>query len=198
MTAYLIASMNVHDPDTYEDYKAQVPAHIEAHGGRYIVRGGACDVVEGSWPAQRIAVLEFPDFDAANAFVDDPAYAPVAAIRHRASDSHIWIVEGTDGGQTADGMHAFLLANVRMTDTEAYKPYAAQVPAIVSASGGEFLARGGRTRSADGGMELDRLVILGFKNLAAAKAFHGGEAYGPLIKIRQSASDSNVAIVEGL
>ncbi len=198
MTAYLIASMNVHSPDIYEDYKAEVPAHIKAHGGRYIVRGGACDVVEGTWPAERIAVLEFPDFDSANAFVDDPAYAPVAAIRQRAAESHLWIVEGHDSGATADGLHAFLIANVRMTDPEAYKPYAEQVPAVMADAAGTFLARGGATRSVEGGMALDRLVIVGFRDLGAVRAFHGGDAYAPLIKIRRSASDSNVVIVEGL
>ncbi|MBS28598.1 MAG: hypothetical protein CL566_06690 [Alphaproteobacteria bacterium] len=198
MPAYLIAMIDAHDADAYEEYKQTVPALIEKHGGRYIVRGGASDVVEGTWPDGRIVALEFPDLDSANGFVDDPTYAPVAAIRQRTTTSHIWMTEGPEGGSTAEGMHGYLLANVTMTDMEAYKPYADQVPAVLAGAGGTYLARGGQTRSVEGGMALDRLVIVGFADTAAARAFHGGEAYAPLIPIRRAASDSHVVIVEGL
>lgn len=198
MSAYLIATIEVHDADAYEEYKETVPALIGKHGGRYIVRGGASDVVEGEWPPGRIVVLEFPDFASANAFADDPAYEPVAAIRQRTTNSHIWIVEGPETGATADGLQGFLLGNIRMTDMEGYKPYAAQVPAVVADARGTFLARGGRTRSVEGGMELDRLVIVGFADMDGVRAFYRGAAYTPLIPIRRSASDSNIVMVEGL
>jgi len=198
MTAYLIATIDVHDADGYEAYKSTVPALIEKHGGRYIVRGGERDVVEGSWPEGRIVVLEFPDWAHANAFADDPAYEPVAAIRHATTASHIWLVEGPEGGGNADNQHAYVLGRIRMTDAERYAPYAAQVPAVLAACGGSYMARGGQSRSVEGGMDLDRLVIVAFANMEDARGFHGGEAYAPLIKIRQSASDSNIVIVEGL
>lgn len=198
MTAYLLATIDVRDPAGYEAYKSTAPALIEKHGGRYIVRGGNRSVVEGSWPEGRIVVLEFPDWDSANAFVDDPAYEPVAAIRHDTTDSHIWIVEGADAGETSDGKHAYLLAQIRMTDPDKYAPYAAQAPAALAATGGTYMARGGRSRSVEGGMELNRLVIVAFESTEDLRAFYEGEAYTPLIPIRQSASDSNIVIVEGL
>lgn len=198
MTAYLFATIDVHDAARYEDYKRAVPALIAKHGGRYIVRGGARDVVEGRWPDGRIVVLEFPDMAGANAFVDDPDYAPVAAIRHATTASHIWLVEGAEGGANADGLHAFLLGNIRMTDPDGYKPYAERVPGVLAAAGGVYHARGGAARSVEGGMDLDRLVIVGFADMAAARAFYDGEAYTPLKAIRGAASDSNIVIVEGL
>jgi uncharacterized protein (DUF1330 family) len=198
MTAYLIATINVHDPDGYEAYKNTVPALIEKHGGRYIVRGGERDVVEGEWPDGRIVVLEFPDWASANGFADDPAYEPVAAIRHATTTSHIWLVEGPEGGRNADNQHAYVLGRIRMTDADKYAPYAAQVPAVLEASGGTYLARGGQARSVEGGMDLDRLVIVAFETIDDARGFHGGDAYAPLIRIRQSASESNIVIVEGL
>lgn len=198
MTAYLFATIEVHDAEGYEAYKSKVPALIESHGGRYIVRGGERDVVEGDWPAGRIVLLEFPDWDSANAFADDPAYVPVAAIRKSTTTSHIWIVEGVEGGPNADGQHAYILGRIRMTDPGAYAPYAEKVPDVLAAAGGTYLARGGKSRSVEGGMNLDRLVIVAFADMAAARAFHGGDAYAPLIDIRQSASDSNIVIVEGL
>ena len=66
MTAYLFATIDVHDAARYAGYKEAVPALIGKHGGRYIVRGGSRDVVEGSWPDGRIVVLEFPDLASAN------------------------------------------------------------------------------------------------------------------------------------
>jgi len=198
MTAYLIATIDVHDADGYEAYKDAVPALIAKHGGRYIVRGGERDVVEGSWPDGRIVVLEFPDWDSANAFADDPAYEPVAAIRHATTQSHIWIVEGVPGGATAEGQHDYLLGEITMTNMDRYAPYAEQVPGVLADAGGTYLARGGQSRSVEGGKTLDRLVIVGFADTGACRAFHGGEAYAPLIRIRQSASVSNIVIAEGL
>ncbi len=198
MTAYLIATIDVHDADGYEAYKSSVPALIAKHGGRYIVRGGARDVVEGDWPDGRMVVLEFPDWDSANAFANDPAYEPVAAIRHATTDSHIWIVEGVPGRTTADGLHAFLVGEITMTDMDRYAPYADKVPGVLADAGGTYLARGGQSRAVEGGTALDRLVIVGFTDMNACRAFHGGEAYAPLIGIRQSASISNIVIVEGL
>jgi uncharacterized protein (DUF1330 family) len=198
MTAYLFATVDVHDADGYEAYKSTAPALIEKHGGRYIVRGGANDVVEGVWPAGRIVVLEFPDFASANAFADDPDYAPIAAIRHANSTSHVWVVEGPEGEADADDKHAYVLGNIRMTDKDGYKPYADQVPAVMDAAHGAYLARGGKSRSIEGGMELDRLVIVAFEDMAAARAFYDGDAYTQIKSIRQAASESNIVIVEGL
>ena len=198
MTTYMIAAIDVHDGEKYETYKTQAPLQIEKHGGCYIVRSGERDVVEGSWPDGRAMVLEFPDWDSANAFVDDPDYAPIAAIRHATTTSHIWLVEGPEGGSNADGCHGYLVAEIHVKNADDYAPYAAQAPDALARFDGTYLARGGRTRCVEGGMNLDRLVIVGFTDTAQAYAFHGSEGYAPLIKIRQSASDSNVMIVAGL
>lgn len=198
MPAYIFATVELHDADGYEEYKSKAPALIEKHGGRYIVRGGANEVVEGTWPAGRIVVLEFPDFASANAFADDPEYAPIAAIRHATATSHIWIVEGPEGGANADGRHGFILGNIRMTDAEGYKPYADQVPGVMAAAQGVYLARGGRSRSVEGGMALDRLVIVAFTDMAAARAFYNGQDYTQIKPVRVAASDSNIVIIEGL
>ncbi len=198
MTAYLMAMIDVHDASAYEEYREKVPALIAKHGGRYIVRGGPSDVVEGSWPPGRIVVLEFPDYASAQAFVADPEYQPLAALRQRTTASHIWLADGVPGGGTADGMHGFILGNVRIDDPDAYKSYAEQVPGVLTDLGGTYLARGGTAEAVEGGMDLHRIVIVGFADIAAAENFHKSEAYAPLLTIRTNASDSNIVIVEGL
>lgn len=94
MAAYLIVDIDVHDPDTYQTYIAQVPPLVARHGGTYLVRGGNPSTIEGDWAPSRVVVLQFPDEAAARAFNDDPDYAPVKAIRHRASTGNMILVQG--------------------------------------------------------------------------------------------------------
>lgn len=94
MTAYLIADVEVHDRDAYATYTKQVPATVEAHGGRYLVRGGAVEVLEGSWSPKRCVVLEFPDMAAFKAWWDSPEYVPLRALRERSTTSHLVVVQG--------------------------------------------------------------------------------------------------------
>jgi len=94
MPAYLIGSITVKDPAEYEEYRARVPAVIAAHGGRYVVRGGQMEVLEGDWQVARTVVLEFPDMQRLKAFYESADYAPLLAIRKRCADSKLIAVEG--------------------------------------------------------------------------------------------------------
>ena len=88
MSAYLIVDIDVHDMTTYDEYRKHVPAIVAKHGGSYLVRGGDPETVEGEWQSTRLVVLRFPDRAAGNAFLEDPEYAPVKALRHAASTSN--------------------------------------------------------------------------------------------------------------
>lgn len=94
MPAYVIASIDVHDPDGYEEYKALSSGAAAAYGARFVVRGGAVDVLEGTWDAPRVVVLEFPDADAARRWWDSPEYAEARAIRQRTASTDMIVVEG--------------------------------------------------------------------------------------------------------
>jgi uncharacterized protein (DUF1330 family) len=94
MSAYLIVRITVTDPARYPDYTAETPALIAKHGGRFIVRGGGPVALEGPEERRRIVVIEFPDRPAAEAFYNDPAYAPVRAIRWEAAESEMILVDG--------------------------------------------------------------------------------------------------------
>ncbi len=96
MTAYLIAAIEVEDPERYARYRDRVPALVEAAGGRYLVRGGRQDVVEGTWPGSRSVVMAFPDRDAALAFYRSAACQAIVPDRLAASEGSIIIVEGVD------------------------------------------------------------------------------------------------------
>ena len=94
MAAYIIAEVEVSDPETYATYRAQTPGVIERYGGRFIVRGGAAVTLEGEGPPGRLVVLEFPDVATARRFYESPEYQAIVGIRHQAAKSRLVLVEG--------------------------------------------------------------------------------------------------------
>jgi uncharacterized protein (DUF1330 family) len=83
----------VTDVAGYEEYQRQVPAYVAAYDGRFIVRGGRTQTLEGSWPARRLVVIEFPSMAKLLAFYDSTEYASLKSLRMHASDSRIIAVE---------------------------------------------------------------------------------------------------------
>jgi uncharacterized protein (DUF1330 family) len=94
MSAYLVVDINVHDPAGYEAYRGQVPPIIAQYGGRYLVRGGAVEVMEGDWQPSRLVIVEFADAAAAKAFLDAPEYAALRRVRQATTTSQLIIVQG--------------------------------------------------------------------------------------------------------
>ena len=95
MSAYVLVDIDVHDPDRYEDYKPLAAASVEQYGGRYAVRGGNVEVLEGEWPTRRFVGLEFPDAEAARRWYDSPEYAAARAIRQEASTGKMIVVRSS-------------------------------------------------------------------------------------------------------
>ena len=94
MAAYVIATIEVTDPEGFEVYRGQVPATIEKHGGRYLVRGGDVTVVEGDQPARRSVVLEFDSLVQANGWYYSDDYAGPKELRIASTNSNVMIVAG--------------------------------------------------------------------------------------------------------
>lgn len=94
MSAYIIGQVSVNDPETYSKYTDKVPALVEKHGGKYLVRGGNVDTFEGDTFNERIVVIEFPSRQALQNWYDDPDYQAAMVFRHAASEAQILAVEG--------------------------------------------------------------------------------------------------------
>jgi uncharacterized protein (DUF1330 family) len=92
--AYVIADIEVTDPDAYEDYKRLSTQAAELYGARFLVRGGAVERLEGDREPQRLVLLEFEDEDAARRWYDSPEYAAARSVRQRAADSSLVLVSG--------------------------------------------------------------------------------------------------------
>lgn len=97
MPAYVIARIKVTDAEKYEAYKALAPAAIAAYGGRYLVRGGQVTSLEGEPEDRRIAVLEFPSLERAEAFYRSAEYGAAMDKRRGAAEAQFILVEGYSG-----------------------------------------------------------------------------------------------------
>ena len=96
MKAYIIVDVKITDPVRYEDYKKLTPGSLEPFEGKFIVRGGTTEVLEGSWQPGRVVVLEFPSKEKAKAWWSSEEYAPAKALRQSASISQMILVEGAE------------------------------------------------------------------------------------------------------
>jgi uncharacterized protein (DUF1330 family) len=94
MSAYIIASIKVTDPEGYERYRQAVPGTIAAHGGRYLARGGAAEALEGDLEPNRLVIVEFPSYEQALAWYHSEEYQPIKRLRQASSESLLTIVDG--------------------------------------------------------------------------------------------------------
>lgn len=95
MAAYVMVDVAVTDPDAYRAYTERVPATLAPFGGRFLIRGGAVEVLEGAWSPHRVVVLAFPDGAAARAWHASPAYQEILPIRRRHAETRfLAVVEG--------------------------------------------------------------------------------------------------------
>jgi uncharacterized protein (DUF1330 family) len=94
LAAYVIYQAEVLDAERYEAYKVLAAASIAAAGGRYLVRGGAVEALEGALPAGRSVVVEFPSMRDALAWYRGEAYTEARKLREGAAQAKMYIVEG--------------------------------------------------------------------------------------------------------
>ena len=96
-------------------------------------------------------------------------------------------------------MSAYVIADVKVSDAQRYEGYKALSPAAIAAAGGEFIARGGQSAVFEGSWQPERLVILKFPDLAAARAFYDSELYRQARAARAGATERfNMVVVEGI
>ena len=96
MPAYVIADIKVHDPDAYKQYAALVQATLDPFEGRFLVRGGACEALEGGWQPKRLVVLQFPSADHARGWYKSPDYVKALAIRRGSATGSLILAHGVE------------------------------------------------------------------------------------------------------
>lgn len=94
MKAYVIVEVSITDQIIYEEYKKLTPAAIAAFEGKFIVRGGRTETLEGDWQPERMVVVEFPSVDKARAWWHSDQYAKARAIRQHSAHTKMLLIEG--------------------------------------------------------------------------------------------------------
>jgi uncharacterized protein (DUF1330 family) len=94
MSTYVIVEIDVTDPVGFEEYKKQAAATVHQHGGKYIVRGGKAEVLEGDWNPKRIVILEFPTMERAKEWLNCAEYREPRKLRQATAKTNMILVEG--------------------------------------------------------------------------------------------------------
>jgi uncharacterized protein (DUF1330 family) len=97
MPAYIIADIDVHDPERYEEYKKLSTAAAAKYGAKFLVRGGPVDVLEGNWTPNRFIILEFPTLERARAWWDSEEYRLAKELRRETATSSMILVADQPG-----------------------------------------------------------------------------------------------------
>jgi uncharacterized protein (DUF1330 family) len=94
MPAYVLVELSIYDQELYDEYKKLTPDTIRAYGGRFVVRGGPAEHLEGEWYPERIVLLEFPSKEKAREWWHSDEYTRARLIRQRAAYTKMIILEG--------------------------------------------------------------------------------------------------------
>lgn len=96
MLTYFIADISVKNAEAFQTYRIRTAASIAQYGGRYLVRSGPVETLQGSWTPRNIIVVEFADPERARAWYRSPEYALALAIRDEALSQNLILVDGIE------------------------------------------------------------------------------------------------------
>ncbi len=94
MVAYIVADIEITDPEEYQRYARQTPGTLEQYGGKFLVRGGQPETLEGDWQTKRLVIIEFPSVEQAKAWYESQEYSAIKGIRQHSAISSIILAQG--------------------------------------------------------------------------------------------------------
>ena len=97
MAGYVVVQVTVNNPEKFSEYQKLVTDTVRNFGGRYLVRGGSFENLEGEWDPNRLVIIEFESVEQAKAWWSSEEYAPALKLREESADSKLVIIEGYDG-----------------------------------------------------------------------------------------------------
>lgn len=208
LRGFVIGDSDVHDQEAYLAGVALGMTSVAQHGGTVLWAGGRFEHLEGSHAWHRLVGLVFPGVAEALAWHDSPEYAPSKAHRLASARSKIVVLEQTGAlaavaaGPAAPGgpPRAYMVGDVtEMHDWERFKEYLRGVGPSLAEIGARYLSRGGRVQAiGDGEWQPTRMVLIEFPSYEAAAAWYRSDAYQPLARLRQSCSETDLVLVEGV
>jgi uncharacterized protein (DUF1330 family) len=201
---FMLADSVVFDQAEYDKYRAVVFPSVERHGGRFIIRGGRFERLEGTKEWHRLIGLEFASLDAARGWYRSPEYQALKAQRLRGARTDMVLFEETPGAGLPPGAApagavppAYLIVDVEIHDLETFRQYSAGSPAVMASAGGRYLSRGGPFEVAEGTWQPGRLVFAEFPSWDVLHSWYFGDEYQALARLRQSCATAHMVAVEG-
>jgi len=94
MAAYIVVEVDVKDPERYADYRSMVPASLAVYGGKFLIRGGQVENLEGDWEPQRFVMIQFDSVEQAKRWWDSEEYREARTLRQATSDTRMIVVQG--------------------------------------------------------------------------------------------------------
>lgn len=197
--AYSIVRVEIRDGRAFGEYAAGHTPSVAAAGGRFVVAGALPQTIEGSWPARRMVIHEWPRPQAFLDWYGSAAYAPWKRLRHSVSSAEVVLVQGVaPTPRAAEQAPAFVVIDVAVRDGAAFGRYVQGHMPGLRAAGGQFIAAGGRVEVIEGTWAPRRLVVHHWPSAAAFRGWYDGAEYRPWRDVRWAAASADVALVEGL
>ena len=94
IAAYAVRTVSITDPPGFEAYRQMVPATVARYGGKFVVRGGQMEMLEGNWAPKRLGVIEFESAERAKQWWASEDYREAKALRQRTAQTNLIVIEG--------------------------------------------------------------------------------------------------------
>ena len=200
MLAYLIARFDMTDPeratDAYKKYVAEAGPAYEAHGARFLVRGGTAHALEGDARSRNV-VIEFPDLEAARACYESDVYRKAREHRLPVAEGEIVLVQGVVAARDKPApKKGYWIARRDVKDPAHYKKYVEGSGRAFEEYGALFLARGGPHQPLEG-QARERNVLIEFPSVQHALDCYHSDIYQKASENRLVAATGETVIVEG-
>lgn len=200
MPTYLIADIRVINQQRYEEYRLLVRDAVLGHGGRYVVRTSAVEVVEGGWAPPRLVVIEFPTRGAAEAFYDSPDYRQARDLRTNATMMDMVLVDGVAPAALPDGdaPRAYAIADARIVNRAKFDQCREALRDTLSTAHGRHLIMSESAQVLEGSWEPQLLWMVEFRNAQAAKAAYQSLQHREVRDLVVNAAMVDMVLVDGV
>ncbi len=199
---FSIVRVQIRDERAFGDYLTGHLPTIAAFEGRFLAAGAMPQPVEGEWPMRRMIIHQWPSAQVFFQWYEGSPYAPWRQIRQRAADTEMVLVQGiAPSAPAATQPPAFVVSDVAVRDGATFARYAQGHTRSLRAAGGELLAAGGRFQVIEGEWdqrEPRRIELHRWPSMAAFRGWYDSAEYRPWRSLRWSASQADVALLEGL
>ncbi|MBT4495076.1 MAG: DUF1330 domain-containing protein [Gammaproteobacteria bacterium] len=187
--AYLIVSIDVHDPEVFAQYAGQAVPLLQENGAEILAATPNLTIEWGEWPRQRLTLIKFPSLQKAEDFYRSDAYQPMKALRQSASDGELILVQGqpdTEPETQSEATAHYLLGSTTMNETGWITEYMQKVPPVSAKFGVQGLIMGNDFTVLEGSWPRESLVLLKLPSEKAYQDFWFGEEYRAMKELREA------------